>query len=101
MRILWAAFVWLLLLPAAGCGNQNPYFGTPDILHPGSLAYQRWRAETFDPYPVPYLGQPVENGRPPQFHTPVPEVQDSLTRPYGLQFRNGWPPRKDDTEPIF
>ncbi len=91
-----------MALAAAGCGGpQNPYFGTPDILHPGSLAYQRWRAETFDPYPVPYLGTPVEGARPPQYRTPTPEVQDTLARPYGLQFRNGWPPSKYDTTPIF
>ncbi len=26
-------------------------FGWPDLLHPGGFAYQRWKAEVFDPYP--------------------------------------------------
>ncbi len=63
MRTSIAASIGLILA-ATGCGNQNPHFGTPDILHPGSLAYQRWRAEVFDPYPVPYLGTPVEGRMP-------------------------------------
>jgi hypothetical protein len=92
-----------LILAIAGCsGPQNPKFGTPDLLHPGSLAYQRWRAEKFDPYPTPYLGTPVEGARPPQYKTPVPEVQDSLDRPYGLQYRLGPPPfSKYDLQPIL
>ena len=99
MRTAIAAL--LIVLLTAGCGNPNPYFGTPDILHPGSLAYQRWRAEMFDPYPVPYLGTPVEGGRPPQYRTPVPQVQDNIKNPNGLIFRNGPPPAKDDLAPIL
>ncbi len=83
-----------LALASAGCSST----AMPDLLHPGSLAYQRWRAEVFDPYPVPYLGQPVENGRPPQYRTPVPEVQDNGP---ALFDRFGPPPSKYDIQPIL
>jgi hypothetical protein len=85
----------VLLLIAAGC---NRSIAMPDILHPGSLAYQRWRAEVFDPYPTPYLGQPVEGVRPPQYKTPVPEPADNGPTLFG---RFGPPPAKYDTAPIL
>ncbi len=84
-----------LLIAAAGCGNS---IAKPDLLHPGSLAYQRWRAEIFDPYPTPYLGTPVEGARPPQFRTPSPEQQDNEP---ALFNRFGPPPAKYDVNPIF
>ena len=94
MRTSIAATIGLLLLACAGCGS----LAMPDLLHPGSLAYQRWRAEVFDPYPTPYLGTPVEGARPPQYRTPVPEAQDNGPKLYD---RFGPPPNKYDTQPIF
>jgi hypothetical protein len=82
-----------LLLGIAGCNTM----AMPNILHPGSLAYQRWRAEVFDPYPVPYLGTPVEGARPTQYKTPVPEPQDSGP---ALFDRFGPPPQKYSLQPV-
>jgi hypothetical protein len=79
------------MLAPSGRGNQNRDFGTPDLLHPGTLARQRWRAEVFDPYPVPYLGTPVEGARPLQYKTPAPETEDHLDE---LKTRFGPPPPK-------
>ena len=64
---------WIALaLAATGCNNS---IAMPSLLHPGSLAYQRWRAEVFDPYPLPDIGTPVVGSRPPQFAIPTPEPQ--------------------------
>jgi hypothetical protein len=95
MRISIAIAMMIVLLAAAGCSSS---IAKPDLLHPGSLAYQRWRAEVFDPYPVPYLGTPVEGGRPMQYRTPVPEPQDSGPRMFD---RFGREPNKYDLQPIF
>jgi hypothetical protein len=97
MRKPIAASIWLILA-VCGCGNQNLYFGTPDLLHPGTLARQRWRAEVFDPYPVPYLGTPVEGARPLQYKTPAPEAEDHLG---DLKTRFGPPPPKYWLQPEF
>jgi hypothetical protein len=92
----------LTLLLATGCSST---IAKPNILHPGSLAYQRWRAEVFDPYPVPYLGTPVEGGRPMQYRTPVPEPQDFLLerdhQPGPLFQRFNGEPNRYDLQPIF
>jgi hypothetical protein len=74
-----------LLLAATGC---NPSIAKPNWLHPGSLRYQQWRAEIFDPYPQPDIGPPVVGSRPPQFATPAPEPQrngPSLLQRFGPQ----------------
>jgi hypothetical protein len=84
-----------LIVAASGCSNS---LAMPNLLHPGSLAYQRWRAEVFDPYPVPYLGTPVEGARPLQYKTPVPEPSDNGPALYD---RFGPPPSKYDIQPIL
>ncbi len=84
-----------LLSVLTGCGNS---MAMPDLLHPGSLAYQQWRAQIFDPYPTPYLGHPDEDARPPQFKTPVPEPQDNGP---SLFNRLGPQPPKYSTQPMY
>ena len=63
---------WLgmgLLLAAPGC---DPTFGWPNFRHPGSFAYQRWKAEVFDPYPATDVGPTPAGMRPPWYETPAP-----------------------------
>jgi len=66
---------WLgmtVLLTAPGCG---PNFGWPNLWHPGGFAYQRWKAEVFDPYPatdVGPMGSSPVGFRPPWYETPAP-----------------------------
>jgi hypothetical protein len=80
-----------LLLVAPGCA---PWFGWPDLLHPGSFAYQRWKAERFDPYPatdVGPMGSPAAM-RPPWYETPVPLANRDI---YSLTNRFGPEPPKE------
>lgn len=85
---------WLgvgLLLAAPGCA---PFFGYPDLLHPGSFAFQRWQAERFDPYPatdVGPMGSPPAM-RPVWYETPTPVGQRDL---FSLRNRFGPPPPKE------
>src|SRR5580698_4653414 len=63
---------WLgmgLLFAGSGC---SPYFGWPNLLHPGGFAYQRWRAEVFDPYPATDVGPTPAGMRPTWYETPAP-----------------------------
>ena len=90
-------WIWSLLgvtLLSAGCSNSIAY---PDFLHPGSLAYQRYRAEIFDPYPTTNYGTPVEGARPNTFKTSAPEVQTMDGR---LINRFGPPPDKYDLRDV-
>ncbi|HEX4142907.1 MAG TPA: hypothetical protein VHY91_05095 [Pirellulales bacterium] len=59
----------VLLLATPGC---DPSFGWPNFRHPGSFAYQRWRAEVFDPYPATDVGPTPAGMRPTWYETPAP-----------------------------
>lgn len=59
-----------LLSIALCCGCLAP----PNIVHPGSTAYQEKRAEKFDPYAEIDTGVPNGGQRPPNFDTPPAEV---------------------------
>jgi hypothetical protein len=83
----------VLLLAAPGCA---PYFGWPDLLHPGGFAYQRWKAEVFDPYPATAVG-PTEAGlgfRPVWYETPAPLAERDYNT---LRSRFGPVPPKEST----
>lgn len=85
--------VMVLLLAAPGCA---PWFVWPDLLHPGGFAYQRWKAERFDPYPsteVGPMGSPPAM-RPPWYETPAPLGQRDI---YSLRNRFGPPPPEEAT----
>src|SRR5262245_10088199 len=78
----------VLLLAACGCASIAP----PPILHPGTAQSQRWRAEQFDPYPLPDLG-PETEARPRGFLLPAPpneRVQNADT--YLERYRQPPPP---------
>jgi hypothetical protein len=66
----WRWIVACVLLAAlVGC-NVAP----PRLLHPGTAQSQQWRAEQFDPYPLPELGPPTE-ARPRGFLLPQPDTE--------------------------
>jgi hypothetical protein len=80
MRTMQSTIVrWLgmgLLLTTTGCSPFVPEkFGWPNLLHPGGFAYQRWRAEVFDPYPATDVGPTPAGMRPTWYDTPSPLPQ--------------------------
>jgi hypothetical protein len=79
---------WSALLVAAGCSSVEP----PRLLHPGTAATQRTRAEQFDPYPLPELGPPTE-ARPRGFLLPQPDAERMQNaESYYDRFRQSPPP---------
>jgi len=72
-----------------GCSQT---IAPPRLLHPGTAAMQRDRAEQFDPYPLPELGPPTE-ARPRNFLLPQPDnerVQNAET--FTERFHQAPPP---------
>ena len=66
---IWRCLGMVLLLATLGC---DPSFGWPNFRHPGSFAYQRWKAEVFDPYPATDVGPTPAGMRPTWYDTPAP-----------------------------
>jgi hypothetical protein len=88
----WRCLGIALLLACSGCG---PNFGWPH-LHPGGFAYQRWRAEMFDPYPATDVGPTPAGMRPTWYETP-PAVPARL---YGNSLNRFGPP-PDRNSPVM
>jgi hypothetical protein len=68
-----------LFATATGCNPFVPAFGFPNLLHPGGFAYQRYRAEVFDPYPATDVGPTPAGMRPVWYETPPPVQGRNLT----------------------
>ena len=85
---------WLgmgLLLAAPGCVLIS---AGPICCIPAGFAYQRWKAEVFDPYPATDVGPTPAGMRPVWYETPAPLA----TRDYNsLHSRFGPPPPKEST----
>ncbi|MBX7168881.1 MAG: membrane or secreted protein [Pirellulales bacterium] len=60
-------------LALAGCAGE----ATPRLAAPGTVQFQRDRAEFFDPYPQNEYGPTVLGGRPKDFDRPAPEATRS------------------------
>src|SRR4051794_7301385 len=71
-RTVWLGHCLVVIVAASGCSST---VAKPQILHPGTFGYQRWRAEVFDPYPEPNVGPEDPGMRPPWYTTPAPEPQ--------------------------
>ena len=82
---LWIGVILLALLPA-GCAN-SPYFGKPNIRHPGDVCTQQARARSFDPFPERDSGPAVVGARPREYDMPRQEIDRSRriweATPYG------------------
>ncbi len=76
MRGLLYLIALLLLLPV--CGGC---LSTPNVVHPGTEAYQQARARVFEPYPENEPGPPIVGGRPREYQNPVAEVDRVKPRP--------------------
>jgi hypothetical protein len=74
----WRLCIGFVALGFCGC----PSIAMPNLLHPGPAAYQRDRAQIFDPYPLPgeFLGD-TNQVRPPGFNPPAAEVKRARTLP--------------------
>jgi hypothetical protein len=71
----WRLGLGVVALGVCGC---SPYFAWPSLLHPGPAAYQRDRAQLFDPYPeADEFPSDLNQVRPPGFATPSAEVKRS------------------------
>jgi hypothetical protein len=69
MRSLCLLMCGLVLLGAAGGCVQ----GRPNWFSPGPAAYQRQRAQRFDPYPDDVAGPSIKDTRPPDYQESLPE----------------------------
>jgi hypothetical protein len=68
----------LLSVWTAGCcGLAGPRMGAA-----GTAAYQRARAERFDPYPENEPGPPVVGARPMEYQRGLPEVERARWLPW-------------------
>jgi hypothetical protein len=80
-----------MLSACAGCG-----LATPNVVHPGSEAYQQARARVFEPYPENEPGPPVVGARPREYQNPVAEPDRVMPRPGEAIV---WPYRSAVTQP--
>lgn len=67
-----AALLMLSAVGVAGCQLEPPA-----VLNPGSLEYQRARANRYDPFPDPQAGPSDAGMRPREFANPPPEPSRS------------------------
>jgi hypothetical protein len=75
----WRLGLVLIALHLCGCG---PKFAWPDILHPGPAAFQRDRAQIFDPYPEQdEFPSDLNQVRPPGYAAPAAEVKRARAMP--------------------
>jgi hypothetical protein len=58
----------VLLVLWVGCASKHDR-----IAHPGTIEQQRLRATIHDPYPDPDLGPPIDEARPREYQSPLPE----------------------------
>jgi hypothetical protein len=76
MRGLLYLIAVLALLPA--CGGC---LATPNVVHPGTEAYQQARARVFEPYPENEPGPPIVGGRPREYQNEIAEPDRVMPRP--------------------
>jgi hypothetical protein len=61
-------------LAAISCLATGCQLEPPAIFNPGSLEYQRARANRYDPFPDPDAGPDIPGTRPREFANPPPEA---------------------------
>jgi hypothetical protein len=54
---------------------------TPNVVHPGTEAYQQARARVFEPYPENEFGPPIVGGRPREYQNEIAEPDRVMPRP--------------------
>lgn len=79
---------WRLCMALAALGFSGcPSIAMPNLLHPGPAAYQRDRAQIFDPYPdQDGFPSDLNQVRPPGFNPPAAEVKWARSLPRSEMF---------------
>jgi hypothetical protein len=87
-RIL--SVIALSAIALGGC--QNPYFGTPNLAHPGTEDYQQARAvQKSEPFPDNNIGPPVVGARPREYQDQEAQVTHDLRDKYAPVLVPGTP----------